>query len=260
MSPTEYPSATFYPTLFPDSVPNASPTENATALPTEHPIYYDTTPPVHCGTFQLGATNCRMTPNRYFFLSVFSFIRTLMIFATFISTGYFVYLCIAKRFIRAETQQSAQREQNQTNDDGIGNGVELERTGTYTLSAADISLRRRALMIMLKIDVYSESFIENLREKEKDEGSEIKSGFALYLNRISGDEDNEINSECVICLDKYENGEDIISSPNCSHIFHKECLLEWLVYKDVCPCCRAQIVNPEELKTCMELVLEDGDA
>mmetsp|Transcript_24473 Transcript_24473/g.55887 ORF Transcript_24473/g.55887 Transcript_24473/m.55887 type:complete len:150 (-) Transcript_24473:488-937(-) len=108
--------------------------------------------------------------------------------------------------------------------------------------------------------VYSESFIENLREKEKDEGSEIKSGFALYLNRISGDEDNEINSECVICLDKYENGEDIISSPNCSHIFHKECLLEWLVYKDVCPCCRAQIVNPEELKTCMELVLEDGDA
>jgi len=45
---------------------------------------------------------------------------------------------------------------------------------------------------------------------------------------------------CAICLTEYEEGDEICWSHNkeCNHAFHRECILEWLIRHDDCPCCR----------------------
>lgn len=45
---------------------------------------------------------------------------------------------------------------------------------------------------------------------------------------------------CDICLVDYEVGDFVAWSPNleCTHCFHKECVLDWLVRKNSCPSCR----------------------
>ena len=47
-----------------------------------------------------------------------------------------------------------------------------------------------------------------------------------------------VNRECCICLDDNNEGDLAIRLPNCSHIFHKKCILDWLQRKCTCPVCR----------------------
>lgn len=51
------------------------------------------------------------------------------------------------------------------------------------------------------------------------------------------DEDQE---QCAICLVEYEAGDEISWSHNksCNHAFHRECIIDWLISHDECPCCR----------------------
>ncbi|KAL7529923.1 hypothetical protein ACHAXR_003230 [Thalassiosira sp. AJA248-18] len=54
---------------------------------------------------------------------------------------------------------------------------------------------------------------------------------------------------CAICICPYEEGDIRIFSPNCSHVFHKDCILEWLVKgHNECPCCRIAMVSKTEIK------------
>jgi hypothetical protein len=45
---------------------------------------------------------------------------------------------------------------------------------------------------------------------------------------------------CDICMLDYEIGDEISESKNldCDHIFHKECILDWMQKRHTCPCCR----------------------
>lgn len=61
---------------------------------------------------------------------------------------------------------------------------------------------------------------------------------------IGADQEDERNT-CTICLCEYEEGEEIASSPNskCTHTYHKECIVEWLMKHDNCPCCRVDYLS-----------------
>jgi hypothetical protein len=46
---------------------------------------------------------------------------------------------------------------------------------------------------------------------------------------------------CPICLKDYQPNDEICRSRNnldCRHVFHPECIEQWLLYHDECPCCR----------------------
>lgn len=50
---------------------------------------------------------------------------------------------------------------------------------------------------------------------------------------------------CEICLSDYEQERQTISgspNPKCTHVFHTDCILEWLETKQTCPCCRASYI------------------
>jgi hypothetical protein len=51
--------------------------------------------------------------------------------------------------------------------------------------------------------------------------------------------------DCCICLDGYQPGETIClaRTEECDHVFHKDCLLEWIKDHDCCPLCRAHLVK-----------------
>jgi hypothetical protein len=53
------------------------------------------------------------------------------------------------------------------------------------------------------------------------------------------------NDECSICLDEYDAGQTICvaTTTSCDHIFHEDCIEEWLKDHDNCPMCRVNLMN-----------------
>lgn len=50
-----------------------------------------------------------------------------------------------------------------------------------------------------------------------------------------------LNENCSICYDEFKFDE-IITLLDCNHIFHRECIKNWLVYeKTTCPACRVDV-------------------
>lgn len=52
---------------------------------------------------------------------------------------------------------------------------------------------------------------------------------------------NENEKVCSICLSEFLDEEIISKLPECNHIFHKECIREWLMRNHICPFCRNDI-------------------
>ena len=48
------------------------------------------------------------------------------------------------------------------------------------------------------------------------------------------------NRNCAVCLANFNPGDEIISLP-CFHIFHKDCVIDWLKYKLWCPVCKFKV-------------------
>lgn len=65
------------------------------------------------------------------------------------------------------------------------------------------------------------------------------------VNEVTDDTTEE--AVCPICLCSYEEGELLVSSKHCSHLFHKECILEWLEKHEHCPCCRVDMATESEI-------------
>jgi len=57
----------------------------------------------------------------------------------------------------------------------------------------------------------------------------------------------EISAACAICLSFYKEGECVVWSSNrdCSHAFHYNCMVKWILKKPppFCPCCRQNFVD-----------------
>jgi len=57
---------------------------------------------------------------------------------------------------------------------------------------------------------------------------------------IIAPDDSPESSECMICMEVFEKGSEVSwsSSEDCNHVFHKECIIEWLISHTDCPYCR----------------------
>ncbi|KAK7258832.1 hypothetical protein RIF29_24420 [Crotalaria pallida] len=48
--------------------------------------------------------------------------------------------------------------------------------------------------------------------------------------------------ECAVCLSEFEDSHTLRLIPKCDHVFHPECIDEWLSNHTTCPVCRANLV------------------
>jgi len=57
-----------------------------------------------------------------------------------------------------------------------------------------------------------------------------------------------IGSECIICQLIFREGDTISYSnnPDCKHMYHKHCIVNWLARKDTCPTCRQPFVKKQD--------------
>jgi hypothetical protein len=84
-------------------------------------------------------------------------------------------------------------------------------------------------------------FLSNVLKTEKYKSSlavlsvagNESSSFRKVFNKLSPD-------CCSICLESFQNGDEMCASPNqaCSHVFHRDCILDWLLTHEICPICR----------------------
>ena len=56
---------------------------------------------------------------------------------------------------------------------------------------------------------------------------------------------------CAICLEAFAIGQPVANSRNddCSHTFHIDCISEWLMKHNECPCCRAIVLDKERFES-----------
>lgn len=69
--------------------------------------------------------------------------------------------------------------------------------------------------------------------------------YKRILRSSDGTEDN--TEKCTICLCEFEDGEDVRRLP-CMHLFHVQCVDQWLTTNKRCPICRVDIEEQEEYK------------
>ncbi|KAJ8762614.1 hypothetical protein K2173_008053 [Erythroxylum novogranatense] len=48
--------------------------------------------------------------------------------------------------------------------------------------------------------------------------------------------------ECAVCLNEFEDSETLRLIPKCNHVFHPDCIGEWLASHTTCPVCRANLL------------------
>lgn len=68
---------------------------------------------------------------------------------------------------------------------------------------------------------------------------------------MGSDKEDQI---CSICLSDYEKDCQVLAT-TCNHMFHFDCVLEWLMENDLCPYCRAEMMTEKELVHAAEKAL-----
>jgi Ring finger domain len=83
------------------------------------------------------------------------------------------------------------------------------------------------------------------RFDDNDNAQEGSSSFVVTTSRRDIADVGESHQNCAICLERFEDGEDICSSqnPNCKNVFHLHCIFDWLLKSQACPCCRRDYLS-----------------
>jgi|LauGreDrversion4_2_1035121.scaffolds.fasta_scaffold196976_1 hypothetical protein len=115
------------------------------------------------------------------------------------------------------------------------------------------------LIIVLCLFVYE--FRQNRLRRERFEdldgayAEEIAETYMRLLEPVTYDKNTFKYMDCSICLREFDDGEQLQRIPNCSHIFHDQCLRNWFVQAQICPMCRGNIIRvPEAVSPLQESV------
>ena len=90
-------------------------------------------------------------------------------------------------------------------------------------------------LIVLKINQNIQHHNENINEI-------LQEFNIITYNTIN--ETDLLNTDCPICLIEFEN-DDMIHKLPCNHIYHPDCINEWIHINSICPVCRFNLNDIE---------------
>jgi len=105
------------------------------------------------------------------------------------------------------------------------------------------------IYIMIRVFRYGESFSQQnfLAFNNQDLNINNSEGLTFHeLNRLkqwkfNRNEADIRNKTCSICLNDFMDEEALTRLPECDHLFHNECVIDWLKGHLICPYCRCDI-------------------
>ncbi|GJZ69438.1 RING-H2 finger protein ATL52-like protein [Tanacetum coccineum] len=93
--------------------------------------------------------------------------------------------------------------------------------------------------------------LRNYANEEVPVGVDEKTLKIIPIIAYKGNEDNQCENECAVCLGDLEDGDMVRLLPICKHLFHVKCIDEWFVGHTSCPVCRVPVVGPDdEIRGC----------
>lgn len=81
----------------------------------------------------------------------------------------------------------------------------------------------------------------------------------LPVVRFSSPKERRGETECVVCLNDFEEGEALRLLPQCGHLFHQECVDMWLFSHTTCPLCRRGLTNDKNGLAGFTSTAEEGN-
>ena len=89
--------------------------------------------------------------------------------------------------------------------------------------------------------------MNNFMDMANNNGDNLNNGVDInLLNSLPSTQLKDVShlesdkKQCVICMEDFNNGDEVIYLP-CLHVFHKDCLFEWLRGHNDCPICKFKI-------------------
>ncbi|KAJ0084869.1 hypothetical protein Patl1_30923 [Pistacia atlantica] len=79
----------------------------------------------------------------------------------------------------------------------------------------------------------------NILERDHQKGKEQSIGKVRWSSSFRQKGEIRNWSECVICLEEFEEGDDCSVLSECKHIYHKACIDKWVIQERHCPVCRS---------------------
>ncbi|KFK31717.1 hypothetical protein AALP_AA6G149800 [Arabis alpina] len=76
--------------------------------------------------------------------------------------------------------------------------------------------------------------ILKFKKSKRDGGEDQNDG-------VLGEEEEKGSQECSVCLNEFQEEEKLRIIPNCSHLFHIDCIDIWLQNNANCPLCRTRV-------------------
>ena len=96
-------------------------------------------------------------------------------------------------------------------------------------------------LLFLPVIIY-ESYMkkDSMRNKKLDKHYLIKAMPSIVFSKKLFKDVVAQGQECIICLDEFKDGEDYVTPMACDarHVFHSNCIQEWLGNKQNCPLCK----------------------
>ncbi|KAF7683675.1 E3 ubiquitin-protein ligase [Astathelohania contejeani] len=87
--------------------------------------------------------------------------------------------------------------------------------------------------------IHTSFYIIHNKKKKGITNEQLKN---IPTEKISKDDNDKLNEECMICLDNYKVNEKI-RILNCDHYFHTKCVDKWLCgVSGQCPTCRKDVI------------------
>lgn len=93
----------------------------------------------------------------------------------------------------------------------------------------------------------------NQKKNSEKETEEIKRLMRESTRAVKYKIDNPLTlpkdkKDCVICIEEFQKKDIVVSLP-CLHLFHKQCIINWLKKNSSCPLCKYEVVYDKELET-----------